>query len=189
MGDLVLLRHGETEWSAAGRHTSRTDLDLTANGENQARALAPALAGRTWVAVLASPRRRALRTAELVGLSVTAVDEDLAEWDYGEYEGITTAQVRKTRPDWSLWPDGAPGGESPEQIGVRVDRVLAQVRPILVDGDVAVVGHGHALRVLGARWVGLPPSGGALLKLDTATLSVLGFEHARPVIASWNAPV
>jgi broad specificity phosphatase PhoE len=187
VGELVLLRHGETEWSAAGRHTSRTDLELTANGENQARALAAALAGRTWVSVLASPRRRALRTAELAGLTVTAIDEDLAEWDYGEYEGITTAEIRKTRPDWSLWTDGGPGGESPAQSGARIDRMLARIRPILPDGDIALVGHGHALRVLGARWVGLPPSAGGLFKLDTGTLSVLGFEHGHPVITSWNA--
>ena len=189
VGELVLLRHGETEWSASGRHTSRTDLELTGNGEKQARALAPAVSGRIFAAVLSSPRRRSLRTAELAGLTVTAVDQDLAEWDYGDYEGVTTAEVRQHRPNWSLWTDGAPGGESPEQIGVRVDRLLARLRPILADGDVALVGHGHALRVLGARWVGLPPGGGGLFRLDTATLSELGFEHDRPVITQWNAPV
>ena len=189
VGELVLLRHGETEWSAAGRHTSHTDLELTGNGEKQARALAPAVSTRSFAAVISSPRRRAIRTAELAGLTVTAVDDDLAEWDYGEYEGVTTGEIRAHRPDWSLWTDGAPGGESPEQIGARVDRVLAQLRPILIDGDIALVGHGHALRVLGARWVGLPPSAGGLLTLDTATLSALGFEHGRPVISQWNAPI
>jgi probable phosphoglycerate mutase len=139
--------------------------------------------------VLASPRRRAQRTAELAGLRVTAVDDDLAEWEYGDYEGITTADIRETRPDWSLWTDGAPGGESPEDVGARIDRLLVRVRRMLADGDVVLVGHGHSLRVLGARWVGLPPSGGGLLKLDTATVSILGFEHGNPVITHWNCPV
>jgi probable phosphoglycerate mutase len=141
------------------------------------------------VAVLASPRKRALRTAELAGLAITDVDDRLVEWDYGEYEGITTAEIRQYRPDWVLWTDGAPGGESPDQIGARLDAVLDRVRPLLSGGDAALVAHGHALRVLGARWIGLPPAGGGLLGLDTATLSVLGFEHARPVISRWNAPV
>jgi probable phosphoglycerate mutase len=189
VGELELLRHGETEWSAAGRHTSRTDLELTGNGEDQARALASAVSGRRFAAVLSSPRLRALRTAELAGLTVTAVDDDLAEWDYGQYEGITTAEILTHRPGWSLWTDGAPGGESPEQIAARMDRVLARVRPMLVDGDVALIGHGHALRVLAARWVGLAPSAGSIIRLDTATLSLLGFEHDRPVIIRWNAPV
>jgi probable phosphoglycerate mutase len=189
MGQIVLVRHGETEWSRAHRHTSYTDLPLTPDGEWQAEALAPALAGRSSQAVLSSPRRRALRTAELAGLAVTAVDDGLVEWDYGEYEGLTTAEIRRTRPDWSLWIHGCPGGESPDQIGTRADGVLGRVRPLLADGDVVLVGHGHALRVLGARWVGLPPSAGGALRLDTATLSGLGFEHDRPVIVRWNAPV
>jgi probable phosphoglycerate mutase len=188
MGDVVLVRHGETEWSRAHRHTSYTDLPLTAEGERQAKALAPALAGRPFRAVISSPRQRAQRTAERAGLTVTAVDDDLVEWDYGEYEGITTEKIRRSRPDWNLWTDGCPGGESPERVGARLDRVLARIRPLLAAGDVALVGHGHALRVLGARWIGLPPSGGGLLRLDTATLSVLGFEHGRPVIVQWNAP-
>jgi probable phosphoglycerate mutase len=189
VGDLVLIRHGETEWSAVGKHTSRTDLDLTHRGEREAVQLAPALAGRTFRAVLSSPRGRALRTADLAKLPVTRIDDDLAEWDYGEYEGVTTAEIHRTRPDWSLWTDGAPGGESPAQIQTRLDRVLDRVRPLLAEGDVALVAHGHALRVLAARWIGLPASGGALLRLDTGTLSVLGFEHDRPVITRWNAPV
>jgi broad specificity phosphatase PhoE len=187
MGDIVLVRHGETEWSAAGRHTSTTDLELTPAGEDQARVIGERLAGRAFAAVLSSPRRRALVTAELAGLAVTAIDDDLVEWDYGEYEGVTTAQIRAERPDWTLWTDGAPRGESPEQVAVRVDRLLTQVEPLLEGGDVALVGHGHCLRVVAARWVGLPSSGGALLRLDTATLSELGFEHGRPVVLRWNA--
>jgi broad specificity phosphatase PhoE len=189
VGELTLLRHGETEWSANGRHTSRTELDLTPHGEDQARALAPAVAGRRFVTVLVSPRRRAQRTAELAGLAVSEIDADLSEWDYGEYEGITTADIHKRRPDWSLWTDGAPGGESPEQVGARVDRLLAKVRPLLADGDVALVGHGHSLRVVGARWIGLPASRGGLFELGTGTVSVLGFEHGSPVISQWNAPL
>lgn len=193
MGELILVRHGETEWSANGRHTSRTDVDLTPVGVEQARALAP-LARREWAAVISSPRRRALRTAELAGLTVTAVDPDLAEWDYGTYEGITTAEIHKTDPDWSLWTDGAPGGETPDEIGVRVERLLTRVRPLVdssaVDsGDVMLVGHGHGLRVVAAQWIGLGPSGGAVLRLDTATVSALGYEHGRPVVTRWNNPV
>ncbi|GAA4602863.1 putative phosphoglycerate mutase [Actinoplanes octamycinicus] len=187
MTEIVLIRHGQTEWSANGRHTSFTDLELTGEGEAQARRAGERLGGRRFAAVLSSPRRRALRTAELAGLTVTEVTEDLAEWNYGEYEGITTKEIRAGRPDWSLWAHGCPGGESPAEVGARLDRVLARAREL--DGDVALVGHGHSLRVAGARWVGLPPSAGGLLKLDTATLSTLGFEHAvDPVLTSWNAP-
>ena len=189
VGEIVLVRHGQTEWSAAGRHTSVTDLALTPEGERQARALGAALARRRFVAALSSPRQRALRTAELAGLTVTAIDEDLAEWHYGAYEGITTREIRATRPDWDLWRDGCPGGETPEQVGARIDRVLARVRPLLTQGDVALVGHGHSLRVAGARWVGLPVAAGGLLALDTATLSTLGYEHERQVIRGWNAQV
>jgi broad specificity phosphatase PhoE len=188
MAEIVLVRHGQTEWSANGRHTSYTDLELTPAGTEQARAAGARLAGRAFAAVLSSPRKRALRTAELAGLAVTGTTEDLAEWHYGEYEGITTATIHETRPGWSLWTDGAPGGESPEQVGARLDRVLARARELLDRGDVALVAHGHALRVAGARWIGLPPSGGGLLKLGTATLSTLGFEHGNPVIDTWNAP-
>ncbi|MFI1990287.1 histidine phosphatase family protein [Actinoplanes sp. NPDC020271] len=187
MTEIVLIRHGQTEWSANGRHTSYTDLELTPEGETQARRAGERLGGRTFAAVISSPRRRALRTAELAGLTVTEVTEDLAEWNYGEYEGITTKQIHADRPDWSLWTDGCPGGETPEQVGERLDRVLARARAI--GGDVALIAHGHSLRVAGARWVGLPPSAGGLLKLDTATVSVLGFEHeVDPVLSAWNAP-
>jgi probable phosphoglycerate mutase len=192
MGEIVLVRHGQTEWSATGRHTSVTDLPLTPEGERQARALGEALRGRSFVAVpklvevLSSPRQRALRTAELAGLTVTQVDEDLAEWHYGEYEGITSKEIRAVRPDWELWRAGCPGGETPEQVGARIDRVLARVHELLPRGDVALVGHGHSLRVVGARWVGLPVAAGGLLALDTASLSTLGYEHERPVLRSWN---
>lgn len=188
-GELVLIRHGATEWSAAGRHTSVTDLPLTADGERQAKALTPALAGFRFVAVFASPRQRALHTAELAGLAVTAVDDDLVEWRYGEYEGITTAQIRAQRPDWLLWRDGCPGGESPEEVGARLDRVLARAETAARDGDVALVAHGHSLRVAGARWLGLTARYGAGLMLDTGTVSVLGHEHAERAIRRWNCSV
>ncbi|HZN73988.1 MAG TPA: histidine phosphatase family protein [Micromonosporaceae bacterium] len=189
MSEIVLVRHGQTEWSANGRHTSFTDLELTPAGERQAHALGAALAGRTIATVVSSPRTRAMQTAVLAGLEVSTVDDELAEWHYGDYEGLTTAEIVATRPDWNLWLDGCPGGETPDQVGARLDRVLARVRAHLAVGDVVLVGHGHALRVAGARWIGLPPSGGGCLRLDTATLSTLGFEHAREVILSWNAPV
>src|SRR5436305_7395649 len=160
--EIVLIRHAQTEWSAAGRHTSYTDLPLTADGERQAREVGAALAGRRFVAVLCSPRRRATHTAELAGLTVTALDSDLVEWDYGRYEGITTADIRRSSPGWDLWTDGCPDGESPEQVGARIDRALARARGYLDQdaggGDVALVAHGHSLRVAGARWTGLPPS-------------------------------
>ncbi|WP_430790912.1 histidine phosphatase family protein [Actinoplanes sp. G11-F43] len=188
MAEIVLIRHGQTEWSANGRHTSYTNLPLTLEGERQARAIGARIAGREFAAVLTSPRQRARHTAELAGLTVTEVTEDLAEWDYGDYEGITTREIRAERPGWSLWTDGCPGGESPEQAGARLDRVLSRARTLLSGGDVALVGHGHCLRVAGARWIGLPPSAGGLLRLDTATLSVLGFEHdIDPVLSTWNA--
>jgi probable phosphoglycerate mutase len=189
VGDVILVRHGQTEWSQAHRHTSVTDLPLTAEGERQARALAGALAGRRFAAVLSSPRQRALRTAELAGLDVSIVDDDLVEWDYGEYEGRTADEIHRHRPDWRLWTDGCPGGESPEQVGARVDRVLDRIGPLLQTGDVAVVGHGHASRVLGVRWIDLPVATGALLSLDTATLSTLGYEHDARAIAHWNVTV
>jgi broad specificity phosphatase PhoE len=187
MAEIVLIRHGQTEWSANGRHTSYTDLDLTEEGVRQARLAGERLSGRTFAAVLSSPRKRALRTAELAGLAVTGTTEDLAEWNYGEYEGITSATIRETRPGWSLWTDGAPGGETPDEVAARLDRVLARAKDLLREGDVALIAHGHSLRVVGARWIGLPASGGGLLKLGTATLSTLGFEHGNQVIDSWNS--
>jgi probable phosphoglycerate mutase len=194
VGDLIVLRHGETEWSRDGRHTGRTDVPLTARGERQARALAPWLRAHPVAHALASPAVRAWRTAQLAGLSGAEPEPGLWEWDYGGYEGLTTPEIRGERPDWYLWTDGVvPGdadhpGEAVAQVGVRVDRVLARVRGLLPDGDVALVAHGHVLRVLTARWLGLDPAAGRLFALATGTVSVLGTEHDRPVIAAWNTP-
>jgi broad specificity phosphatase PhoE len=194
MGELILVRHGETEWSKAGRHTGRTDIPLTAAGEVRAAELAPMLARRQIRAVFTSTAARAIRTAELAGLGGARQDPDLQEWDYGGYEGRTTAEIQAERPGWYLWRDGViPGdaahpGETVEQVGARVDAVLARVRPLLDDGNVALVAHGHVLRVLTARWLGLEPAGGRLFRLDTGTLSALGTEHGMPVIQSWNIP-
>lgn len=193
MGRVVLVRHGETEWSRTGRHTGLTDVPLTATGEEQARALAPSLTGLRPVAVLTSPLARARRTAELAGLSPAAVDDDLLEWDYGGYEGLTTAQIREQRGDaWTVFADGVvPGrtpGESLEQVAARVRRVLRRVRPLLTESDVVLVGHGHCLRVLAACWLGAEPHLGAGLLLDPATVSVLDEQHEVPAIRTWNAP-
>ena len=194
MGELILLRHGETEWSASGQHTGRTDIPLTARGEAAAAALAPALARRPIRAAFTSPASRAVRTAELAGLHDAKPDPDLQEWDYGGYEGRTTPQIQQDRPGWYLWRDGViPGdaahpGETVAQVGARADAVLARVRPLLADGDVALVAHGHILRVLTARWLELAPDGGRLFRLDTGTISTLGTEHDYPVITAWNLP-
>ena len=194
MGELILVRHGETEWSAAGRHTGRTEVPLTARGEDATRALRPALASRHIVAAFTSPASRALRTAGLAGLDDAKQDPDLWEWDYGGYEGRTTPEIRAGRPGWYLWRDGViPGdaqhpGETVEQVGARADAVLRRVQPLLPDGDVALVAHGHALRVLTARYLGLEPAAGRLFRLDTGTLSLLGTEHGEPVIQGWNIP-
>jgi probable phosphoglycerate mutase len=194
MGDLILLRHGETQWSLAGKHTGRTDIPLTPRGEAAAAALAPMLAHRDIVAVFTSPARRAVTTASLAGLANAAPDPDLWEWDYGGYEGMTTPQIQVQRPGWYLWRDGViPGdaehpGETIEQVAERVDRVLGRAEPLLAEGDVALVAHGHVLRVLTARYLLLVPSDGRLFRLDTGTVSSLGTEHAQPVISSWNVP-
>jgi broad specificity phosphatase PhoE len=194
MGDLILVRHGETEWSRTGKHTGRTDVPLTPAGEAAAAALAPMLAQRDITAVFTSPARRALATAALAGLDNAKVDPDLWEWDYGGYEGLTTAQIREQRPGWYLWRDGViPGdaehpGETVDQVGQRVDRVLRRVAPLLDSGNVALVAHGHVLRVLTARYLRLEPSAGRLFQLDTGTISTLAGEHDEPVIASWNVP-
>jgi broad specificity phosphatase PhoE len=194
MGDLILLRHGETEWSKAGKHTGRTDIPLSPEGKAAAAALAPSLARRRFVAVFSSPAQRATDTAELAGLTGITIDPDLQEWDYGGYEGLTTPQIRQQRPGWYLWRDGVVPrdaehpGESVNQVGARADAVLAQVRPLLAEGDVALVSHAHMLRVLTARWLGLDPSCGRLFRLGTGTLSVLGTEHDMPVILTWNVP-
>jgi broad specificity phosphatase PhoE len=194
VGDLLLVRHGETEWSRSGQHTSWTDLPLTEHGEEQAKSLAPLLTGRTYALALASPLGRAIRTAELAGVPGVGPEPDLHEWDYGGYEGITTAEIHRGRPGWDLWTDGvAPGpadhpGESPEEVGARADRVLARVGDALAEdsGDVVLVAHAHFLRVLTARRLGLPPAEGRLFQLATGTVSRLSTEHGRPVIAEWN---
>jgi probable phosphoglycerate mutase len=187
---LVLARHGETEWSRSGQHTSRTDLALTPAGEEQARRLGRALAGRSFVLVHTSPMQRARRTAELAGLgAVAVVDEDLCEWDYGEYEGRTTDEIRREVPGWTVWTHPSPGGERAEDVGARVDRVIARVRAVHRDGgDAIVFGHGHCLRVLAARWVDLAPGDGWRFALSTATLSILGYERESPVFERWNQP-
>ena len=194
MGDLILLRHGQTEWSLAGKHTGRTDIALTPKGVAGAAALAPVLARRQIAAVFTSPASRATRTAQLAGLHATKQDPDLWEWDYGGYEGMTTEQIRRHRPGWYLWRDGVIGGdaahpgETVQEVGARVDRVLDRASVFLPNGDVVLVAHGHVLRVLTARWLGLPPPDGRLFRLDTGTVSTLGTEHAQPVIQTWNVP-
>jgi probable phosphoglycerate mutase len=181
--EIVIARHGETDWSRDKRHTGRTDIPLNDAGREQARALAARLAERTFAAVLASPLSRALETARLAGLD-PQLDADLVEWHYGDYEGITTAEIREQRPGWDLWRDGCPGGEDAAAVGARVDRVIERARA--AQGDVALVAHGHVLRVLAARWIGLGPESGARLALQTGTLSVLGHERETPVITHWN---
>ena len=194
MGELILVRHGETEWSRAGKHTGRTDIPLIPSGEAAAKALAPLLSRRDIVAVFTSPARRAVTTAAFAGLSNAQPEPDLWEWDYGGYEGLTTAQIQETRPGWYLWRDGViPGdaahpGETIEQVAQRTERVLARATPLLANGDVALVAHGHVLRVLTACYLRLPPADGRLFRLDTGTVGTLGTEHAEPVIASWNVP-
>jgi broad specificity phosphatase PhoE len=191
MGEVVVIRHGQTEWSKSGQHTSVTDLPLLPEGEDQARNLRRSLAGRRFVEVWVSPRQRALHTAELAGLTPTRVEEDLVEVDYGGYEGRTNDQIRAElgRP-WTLWEDGTvPGatpGETLSAVAVRVDRVLAQVKERLVDGDVALLAHGHVLRVLTARWLGLGPEHGALFPLPAGSYGVLRYEREREVLSGWG---
>jgi probable phosphoglycerate mutase len=184
---VYLARHGETAWTITGQHTGHTDLPLTERGERNARQLGERLKGMTFARVCASPLQRARRTCELAGFGARAeVDPDLVEWNYGEYEGKRTAEIRKERPDWRLFRDGCPGGESLADVGARADRVIARVRAI--DGDVLLFSSSHILRVLAARWLGLDPAAGRYLWLGTATLSVVGYEHDRsePVIRLWN---
>lgn len=184
-GELWLVRHGETEWSRAGRHTSHTDLPLTSAGEAAARALGGRLAETTFDLVLTSPMTRARRTAELAGFEYAEVDKDLAEWDYGDYEGLTTPEIRASVPGWTVWTHPSKGGEAADEVAVRLDRVVARVRAL--GGRVLAFGHGHASRTLAARWLGLEVADGRLLKLDPATVSVLGWEHENPAVARWNA--
>ncbi len=179
-----MCRHGETEWSRDGRHTSTTDLPLTEAGEQVATTLAQRLAGTSFDLVLTSPRLRARRTAELAGFGDAVVDGDLVEWDYGDYEGVTTDEIRRTVPGWTVFTHPSPGGETAEQVGARLDRVVARARG--AGGRVLVFGHGHALRVLAARWLEQPVLDGRNLRLDTATISTLGFERETPVLLRWN---
>jgi probable phosphoglycerate mutase len=199
MGEVILVRHGETAWSLTGKHTSYTELPLTRRGEEQARSLAPLLAARRIALTITSPMLRAVRTAQLAGLGETFTDPELREWDYGAYEGVTTAHIHQERPDWDLWRDGVDQGpaehpgETPQEVGARADRVLARVDKALRDadldgegGDVVLVAHAHFLRALTARRLGLDVAAGALFRLDVGSLSRLGTEHGRPVISAWN---
>jgi broad specificity phosphatase PhoE len=183
--EVVLVRHGETEWSANGRHTSRTDLPLTAAGRARAEALAPELAERRFSLVLCSPLRRARETCQLAGFGDQAVVcDELREWDYGEYEGLTTPEIRAQRPEWDLWRDGCPGGESPSEIEARADLVLERVRE--AGGDAVLFAHGHVLRVVAARWLAEPAAFGARLALSAGAVSTLGHERETEVLREWN---
>ncbi len=183
--ELWLVRHGETEWSRTGKHTSTTEMPLTEEGVRVATTLRERLSGVTFDLVLTSPRQRARRTAELAGFPDAVVDEDLAEWDYGDYEGITTPQIRETVPGWTVWSHPSPGGESADQVSDRLDRVVARVRE--QGGRCLAFGHGHATRALTARWLDQPVDEGRFFKLDTSTVSVLSFERETPVIQRWNS--
>jgi probable phosphoglycerate mutase len=183
--ELWIVRHGATEWSTNGRHTSVTDLPLLPEGRAGAAALTPRLAGVDFAQVLTSPLERARTTATLAGFPDTEVDEDLLEWRYGDFEGLTTPQIREQVPGWTIWSGPWPHGETAEQVGRRLDRVVARARS--VEGRTLVFAHGHCLRVLAARWLGLAASEGRLLKLDTSTLSSLGYEHEAAVVLRWNA--
>ncbi len=182
---VVLVRHGTTEWSVSSRHTGRTDLPLTEDGRRSARLVGKALASYQFSLVLTSPLQRARETCMLAGLGDKAQQRpDLMEWDYGDYEGLTTAEIRAERPGWSLWRDGVPNGETVQEVGKRADRIIAEVRA--AGGNAALFAHGHVLRVLTARWLDQPPEDGRLYALDTATISVLSYEREQPVIARWN---
>lgn len=183
---LWLIRHGETEWSKSGQHTGRTDLPLTPDGAAQARGLRDLLARVRPAYVMSSPRQRALDTAHIAGLRVDAVDDDLAEWDYGDYEGLSTAQIRESVPGWTVWTHPAPNGETIDEVGARADRVLTRAAQRLADGPAVLISHGHISRVIGARWTGLPASYGSHLALDTAAPSLLSAQHNIPVIDRWN---
>jgi len=185
--EVFLVRHGETEWSLSGQHTGFTDLPLTENGHHAAKRLEPLLSGLEFALVLSSPLRRARQTCELAGLGDRVlIDPDLAEWDYGQYEGLTSDQIHRTAPGWTIFRDGAPGGESPTQVGARVDRLIGRV--LAVAGRVALFGHGHLFRVFAARWIGLAPMHGAHFTLDPSTLCILGYYKGTPALRRWNCP-
>ncbi len=185
--EVWLVRHGATEWSGSGQHTGVSDLPLTPAGEQAAQALRPVLARTGFAQVFTSPLQRACRTAELAGITAAEIDPDLIEWDYGEYEGKTRKQVREKDPDWTVWKDGAPGGESPQQVSDRVDRLIKKYRQLR--GRLLLVSHGHILRALGARWVDEPVALGEKLPLDTAAVCVLGFDRGKPVLLRWNCRI
>ncbi|MGD9765858.1 MAG: histidine phosphatase family protein [Candidatus Binatia bacterium] len=184
---VLAIRHGETEWSLNGRHTGTTDLPLTDNGRRLAELLRPALSGWVFKLVLVSPMQRARETCERAGVAKAIIEPDLVEWNYGNYEGLTPDQIHQQAPGWMIFADGCPGGETPEQVGARVDRVIARARAI--EGDVALFAHGHVLRVLVARWLGLPAGAGQHFLLDTGALSVLADYRGIPAVATWNAPL
>jgi probable phosphoglycerate mutase len=185
---VFAIRHGETEWSVNGRHTGTTDIPLTDNGRRHAERLRAALSGRTFALVLVSPLQRARETCALAGVAGRAImDPDLVEWNYGTYEGLTPRDIERQAPGWLIFRDGCPGGESPAQVGARADRLIARARA--VEGDVALFAHGHLLRVLVARWLGLPAGAGQHFLLDTGTLSVLADYHGVPALKTWNAPI
>jgi len=186
--NVFAIRHGETAWSLSGQHTGTTDIPLTDHGRQLAERMRSVLATKAFELVLCSPMQRARETCELAGLGDKAViDPDLVEWNYGEYEGLTPEQIHEKAPDWLIFRDGCPGGEMPEQVGARVDRVVALVRA--VEGNVALFAHGHVLRVLVARWIGLPPGAGQHFLLDTDTLSVLSYYYELPAVRAWNGPL
>jgi broad specificity phosphatase PhoE len=186
--NLFAISHGETAWSLSGQHTGTTNIPLTESGRRLAERMRPVLAKNPFALVLCSPMQRARETCELAGLGDPAViDDDLVEWNYGEYEGLTAKQIRETARDWLIFRDGCPGGESPEQVGARADRVIARARA--TDGDVALFAHGHVLRVLAARWMGLPAASGQHFLLDTGTLCVLGYYRDIPAVRVWNGPL
>jgi broad specificity phosphatase PhoE len=185
--NVFAIRHGETAWSLSGQHTGRTDIPLTENGRRLAERLRKVLAKREFGMVLCSPMQRARETCEIAGFGDKAVTEsDLVEWNYGEYEGLTPKQIHEVAPGWLIFRDGCPGGEAPEEVGARLDRVIEKSRA--ADGEVALFAHGHVLRVLAARWIGLPPAGGQHFMLGTGTLCVLGYYHGVPAIRIWNGP-
>jgi broad specificity phosphatase PhoE len=184
--DVTLLRHGETLWSKSGQHTGRTDLELTDIGELQAKAATPLLGTDGFDLILVSPLQRARRTAEIAGLTPYEIEPDLHEWDYGEFEGMTTPEIQVDYPGWSIWSGPWVGGETADQVAARADRVIARIRALPDDSHVAVVAHGHFLRVFGARWIGVPPAGGQWLGLDTAAVCHLAWEHDYPILHRWN---
>ncbi len=185
---VYVIRHGETEWSVSGQHTGMTDIPLTDNGRKSVKLLQPILAKQSFALVLTSPLQRAKETCQLSGLGEQAeTSPDLVEWNYGEYEGMTSSQIHENDPGWTVFVNGSPGGENPEEVGLRADRIIARVRA--VKGDVALFAHGHILRVLGARWLDLPAMAGRHFLLDTSTLNILGYYRGTPAIQTWNAPL